>query len=157
MCAGHAALDSTYDSRPECMMACLGYSTEVLQGTSQTDQIFGYGDTVQCRLHHRWASVYDNNTDLHFGHASEDSTEDTCSVDSVPNETNYCAFAATFCPDMFANNDVCTLAVSGLEEGTFIDTSGHTLGCLNYWLMTAPTRGQDGCGDADPVDGLCAP
>ena len=83
---------------------------------------------------------------MHCPHASRSSTPDTCNDTATPNMANYCSFVTTFCTDenaLFENNDVAScMTEMGSQtpmpymEGpypTFEDSSGATVGCLNYW------------------------
>jgi hypothetical protein len=127
---------------------------------SQTDQQFGYGDTVQCRMHHLQADlVYDHaedtRFDLHCPHASAASTEDTCQDIAPPNIPNYCHYAIDFCTDEWSlfpegtDRDGCAATLAPLlgdsdrpyqvgDHASFTDTNTNTLGCLNHWVVLAP-------------------
>lgn len=136
----HASLD-------DCRSACAALSTDVLEGIAQPEQLFGYGDTAQCRLHHTHAAMEMDAFDLHCPHASPGSTRDTCDDAARPNLPNYCAFATAFCPGLFpAGTEVgdCIRMVGAevmrgryVDEPfeSFTDTSGNTLGCLNHWIV----------------------
>ncbi len=170
------ANDALMDSWPEtwvdwdtCMDVGGDYPVEVLSGISQTEQHFGYGDTVQCRLHHEQAAVIQGadqaaHFDLHCQHASMASSDDTCSDEASPNLPNYCAFATTFCtgdlalfPD--ANQNTCMTILGnyvgefpGYEEGpfeSFVDEAGNTLGCLNHWIVLTALDPETYCPIAD--------
>ncbi len=153
-----------------CAATCAGYSTDVLDGVPVVDQEFGYGDTVQCRLHHLQAAAIEGAAtpevyDLHCGHASAASTADTCSDDARPNTVNYCAFVTQYC-DLFTTNTIgvcqATLLplidfVPGYANGdfaTFADTDVNTLGCLNYWAMRSAREAETTCplADWDPAN-----
>jgi len=164
-----------------CMELCQDFSTDVLPGVSQTEQHFGYGNTVQCRLHHLQAAMIQgpeqfNAFGLHCGHGAPEPTE-LCLDDAQPNAINYCVFALEFCPDLFppgtddqaCRGEVDSLVNQGLyKQGPFLsftDTDKNSLGCLNYWIMTAP-HSSDGCekGDFNPDNwtlnggqGVCIP
>jgi len=164
-----------------CMDLCSGFSMKVLKGVSQTEQHFGYGDTVQCRLHHLQAAmlqgpVENNAFGLHCGHAAPEPTE-LCLDDAPPNVINYCEFAIAFCPNLFApdtDDQACRNKVGKLVDAgdyiegpfkSFTDTDKNTVGCLNYWIMTAG-HDEEGClkGDYQPEnwqsnggEGLCDP
>lgn len=164
-----------------CMELCQEFSTDVLPGVSQTEQHFGYGNTVQCRLHHLQAAMIQgpeqfNAFGLHCGHGAPEPTE-LCLDDAPPNVINYCVFALEFCPDLFppgtddqaCRGEVDSLVAQGLyKQGPFLsftDTDKNSLGCLNYWIMTAP-HSPDGCekGDFNPDNwtlnggqGVCIP
>ena len=153
--------DTYFDEDPEvdphalCEAACPDFSTEVLDGVSQVDQHFGYGDTVQCRLHHQQGAMIEGETGnrnayaLHCGHAAIEPTE-LCTNDARPNTVNYCEFALDFCPDLFPSGTdalACRGTLNALVEAgqyddapflSFTDTDRNSLGCLNYWIMAAP-------------------
>ena len=124
-----------------------GYPTEVLDGISITEQQFGYGDTVQCRLHHLQAALIEPSaTYLHCTHASVNSTPGTCSDAAVPNSVNYCEFAIEYCNgenELFADKASCRAAADPLPSGGFVhftESTGRHLGCLNYWILTTPSN-----------------
>ena len=154
-------------SRPQCLSACSGYSEDVLDDISQTDQAFGYGDTVQCRNHHLQAAVVEGQSNpskyqLHCSHANVQSTVETCSASAPPNTVNYCAFAIYHCTDLsepfFESNlshAACVSMMGGLvqdgiyrEEGfeSFVDTDTNSLGCLNNRIMLAAMEAETYCG-----------
>jgi|GEM_PF-2431428 len=154
MGAVHFDEDPGLDATEECLAACAGYGTDVLDGVSQVDQHFGYGETVQCRLHHQQAAMLEGPDqasayNLHCGHAAPTPTE-LCTNNTPPNAINYCEFAIGFCPDLFepgATTTDCrqqlqTLVGDGVyvEAGfpSFTDDAVNSLGCLNYWIMLAP-------------------
>lgn len=173
--------DPDMDAMEECMAACPGFGTDVLDGVSQVDQHFGYGDTVQCRLHHQQAAILEGAEsssayNLHCGHGAIVPTE-LCTDQTSPNEINYCEFAIDFCPDLFepgATTNDCRQQLQALiSDGTYVpagfpsftDTDINTVGCLNYWIMTAP-HDPNGCafGNFDPAqwstnggEGRCVP
>jgi hypothetical protein len=127
---------------------------------SQTDQQFGYGDTVQCRMHHLQADLVhdqaeDTRFDLHCPHASAASTDDTCQDIAPPNIPNYCHYAIDFCTDEWSlfpegtDRDGCAATLAPLlgdsdrpyqvgDHASFTDTNTNTLGCLNHWVVLAP-------------------
>ena len=171
------------ETMASCLLECGGYATDVLTGISQTEGLFGYGDTVQCRLHHAHAAIIegqdsDHNYGLHCEHASPSSTGETCSDAAPPNAVNYCAFALTHCTganEIFPSgtghsscvSTVNTTASSGSYESgpfqSFTDNDTNSLGCLNYWIMLTPQDATLYCakGDWDPAnwqpggDGVC--
>ena len=153
-----------FPDRAACEASCGEFPTAVLQETGQTDQHFGYGDTVQCRLHHLGAVIVDGvggdggAASLHCGHAQPES-KGLCVADQEPNAINYCEFAVAFCPELFASDTEaasCRTLVEDLvgtfysEAGfdSFTDTSDPTLGCLNHWIMQTP-HDADLCAKAD--------
>ncbi len=146
--------DPKLDAAEECMAACGGFATDVLEGISQVEQHFGYGETVQCRLHHQQAAMLEGPDEpsaynLHCGHAGVEPTQ-LCTNDTPPNEINYCEFALDFCPDLFdpgATSNDCRQQIQALvAAGTYVevgfpsftDTDVNSLGCLNHWIMAAP-------------------
>lgn len=154
MGAVHFDDDPAASATEECMAACAGFGTDVLDGVSQVDQHFGYGETVQCRLHHQQAAMIEGPEqasayNLHCGHAAPEPTE-LCTDTTPPNAINYCEFAIGFCPDLFepgATTTDCRQAIQALigdgvyvEAGfpSFTDTDVNSVGCLNYWIMRAP-------------------
>ena len=156
--------DPNIDPHQACAEACPGFSTEVLQGISQTEQQFGYGDTVQCRLHHQQAAMIEgveqaSNYGLHCGHAAIAPTE-LCLDTTRPNVVNYCEFALEFCPELFpagTTAGICRSSLGALvddgtyDEGPFLsftDQDRNSLGCLNYWIMRAPLDAE-ACAKAD--------
>lgn len=174
--------DPDADPYAICEAACTDFPTEVLDGVSQVDQHFGYGDTVQCRLHHQQGAIIEGETGdrnafaLHCGHAAIEPTE-LCEDQARPNSVNYCEFALYFCPDLFpAGTDemACRGTIDALvrdghyDEGPFLsftDTDRNSLGCLNYWIMAAPLD-PTACAKADwnpdhwtttGGSGVCAP
>ena len=55
--------DPNADPDAICEVACADFPTDVLDGVSQVDQHFGYGDTVQCRLlHHQQGAIIEGET-----------------------------------------------------------------------------------------------
>jgi len=165
-----------YSSDAACRLACDGFATDVLDGISQTEQHFGYGDTVQCRLHHLEAALIEGAEsamayNLHCPHASQRSSLETCSDSATPNVTNYCAFATTACGEGSANlfpdkpedeslPDYCSSQLNALVDAaapsyredpfeSFADTATNSLGCLNYWIMLAPLDPETYCPLAD--------
>lgn len=157
------------ETMASCLIECGGYSTDVLEGVSQTEGLFGYGDTVQCRLHHAQAAIIegqdsDHNYGLHCDHASPSSTGETCSDSAPPNPVNYCAFALKHCTgsnEIFPSgtghsscvSTVNTTASSGSYESgpfqSFTDNDTNSLGCLNYWIMLTPQDATLYCAKAD--------
>ena len=145
---GPRYFEPTDGSTPEayCAAACANFSTDVLEGVSQTDQHFGYGDTVQCRLHHQQAGMIQGITEgpnafqLHCGHGAIEPTE-LCTNQTQPNSINYCEFAIDFCPDLFdpgATAEDCRGLISDLvsrnvyREGPFQSfTEGASTG---FWV-----------------------
>lgn len=172
-----ASMEACSDGNPEyslptpnfpgfaaCQMACGEMGTEVLTGIAQPEQLFGYGDTVQCRLHHLHAATEMDMYDLHCPHASEDSTGDTCSDAAQPNLANYCAFATGHCTgdnalfEPGASVGECMATVEPLVTGgtytqgafaSFTDDSGATVGCLNHWIVQTPWDPDTLCAMAD--------
>ena len=154
-----------YADEASCLMACQSMNTDVLPGVPQPDSLFGYGDTVQCRLHHAHVATVEL-ASLHCGHASAESTNDTCSNTARPNWANYCAFALEHCTGADAvvqasDQAGCMAELDGFSPpfvdgpfGTFTDASGHTIGCMNYWIVQAPYNPQ-ACANAHPVSGVC--
>lgn len=159
----------TGETMASCLATCSGYPTDVLDGISQTEGLFGYGDTVQCRLHHAHAAIIegrasDHNYGLHCDHASPGSTAGTCSDNAPPNPVNYCAFALKHCtgsdaifPASYGHLDCVGhmstyVAAGNYEEGPFLsftDTATNSLGCLNYWMMLTPQDESLYCAKAD--------
>ncbi|NRA08713.1 MAG: hypothetical protein HRU02_11190 [Myxococcales bacterium] len=156
-------------SNSECQAACAVYPESVLAGVSQTDQVFGYGDTVQCRNHHLQAAVVEglaqsNAYGLHCGHASPVSVSDLCSDIVEPNVINYCVYALKHCvganalfPAGTAHAD-CTSFMSGVvasgdyrQDGfaSFADTDTNSLGCLNNIIGLAPIDANTWCAKGD--------
>ena len=144
-------------SMSACLSACSGYPLDVLDGVSQTDQLFGYGDTAQCRIHHLQAAVVEgqdgaSNYTLHCGHAQPASDGDLCSDIAEPNVINYCVYALRHCsganailPPGMAHAD-CVSFLNGVvgsgdyrEDGfaSFADTDTNSVGCLNNRIMLA--------------------
>ena len=149
-------VEDLFASRADCLSDCAGFSTDVMPGTGQTDQHFGYGDTVQCRLHHLKAAIIEPDAaNLHCGHAQTQPME-LCLNDTKPNVINYCVYLEKFCPDLIDPKDDCGPMVQSLVPGTYIeagfpsftDTADPTLGCLNHWIMQAPFDPQ-ACAKAD--------
>ncbi|MCH2171732.1 hypothetical protein MK489_13195 [Myxococcota bacterium] len=156
-------------SRSQCLTACSGYSEEVLGGVSQNDQLFGYGDTVQCRIHHLQAAAVEgqeqaNAYGLHCGHASPVSASGLCSNTVEPNVINYCVFALRHCtdddavvPDGTEHAD-CVAILNGAviagdytEEGfeSFADTDTNSIGCLNNRIMLSAVDAPTYCAEGD--------
>ncbi len=156
-------------SRSACESACGVYPESVLPGISQQEQLFGYGDTVQCRIHHLQAGVVEgqeNSTSygLHCGHASPTADHDLCSDIAEPNVINYCVFALRHCdganalfPIPYAHSDCVNfmnLVVSNgdyTEEGfaSFSDTDTNSVGCLNNRIMLSAVDANRYCGEGD--------
>lgn len=153
--------DALFSSRQACVAACseLGGMDDVLPNVSVTPQLFGYGDTVTCRLHHLQAAAVQNNAGLHCKHADPVPEALTCSNTASPNVTNYCVFASEFCGDHLAGVatlDACRASVEAVsaqyrEAGfmSFTDTNVNSIGCLNYWVMLAPLDAATYCPMAD--------
>ena len=156
--------DNALTAQEECQVAC-NFSTEVLDGVSQTDQHFGYGDTVQCRLHHFQAAMLEGPNQnsaygLHCGHGAPIPTE-LCTDQTSPNMINYCEFAIGFCPELFeegtTTQECRTLMGSLIDDGTykegpflsFTDTNRNSVGCLNYWVTIAAHNPTAYCPKAD--------
>jgi len=171
-------------SMAECQSACVAYPETVLAGVSQTDQVFGYGDSVQCRNHHLQAAVVEgqdqaNAYRLHCGHASPVSDADLCSDTVEPNVINYCVYALKHCqganalfPPGTAHGD-CVAIMAGVvasgdyrQDGfaSFADTDTNSVGCLNNIIGLTPIDANSWCakGDWDRANwmpagpGLCA-
>ena len=151
-----------FDDTAACEAACAEMPADeaVLPGVSQTDQQFGYGDTVLCRLHHTQVALWQDMPDMHCPHSSAESTLDTCDDAAPPNLANYCAFASEFCADHIAGVDTleaCRATVEPLvgrvyrEAGfeSFTDTDRNSVGCLNYWMVQAPLDPATICAKAD--------
>jgi len=156
-------------SPSDCETACGVYPDTVLPGISQQEQLFGYGDTVQCRIHHLQAAVVEgqenaNSYGLHCGHASPAADHDLCSDVAEPNVINYCVFALRHCegtnalfPGFYAHNDCVNfmnLVVSGgdyTEDGfsSFADTDTNSVGCLNNRIMLSAVDANRYCGEGD--------
>lgn len=136
----------------ECEAACDFPTRSTLPVLPVVPQHFGYGDTVQCRLHHYQAAILEgpdqaSNYSLHCGHGAPEPTE-LCTDDTEPNTINYCEYALAFCPELFepgSDSRDCRAILDRLvAEGTyrqegfesFAHTSGATLGCLNHRIMT---------------------
>lgn len=156
--------DPDADPNAVCAAACPSFATDVLPGVSQTDQQFGYGDTVQCRLHHQQAAMIEgpeqaSNYGLHCGHAAIEPME-LCLDTTRPNTVNYCEFALDFCPDLFPAGSTaldCRATLDALVSGgvylqapfqSFTDQDRNSLGCLNHWVMAAPVD-PSACAKAD--------
>jgi hypothetical protein len=160
--------DDLFASVPECMAVCQGnggglpgFSQTVLDGISITDQQFGYGSTVQCRLHHLQAAIIQPSaTYLHCNHASPTSSLDTCSNNASPNSVNYCEFVTDHCQgedSLFPSKGACRADADPLPTGGFLhftESSGGHLGCLNYWALTTP-HAPENCMNADLASGPC--
>jgi hypothetical protein len=109
---------------------------------------------------------------LHCPHSSESSTADTCTDSAAPNVPNYCAYATAFCADgdtnlfpdkppgdeamVYCANTVTDLVGAGPGPfyraeafETFADSTGNSLGCLNYWITMAPMDPETYCPMAD--------
>ena len=156
-------------SRSHCESACAAYSDDVLEGVSQTDQLFGYGDTVQCRIHHLQAAVVEgqdnaNAYGLHCGHARPESNDDLCSDIAEPNVINYCVFALEHCeganalfPPSFAHGDCVNFMNTVLASGdysqdgfmSFADSATNSVGCLNNRVMLATMDAATYCAEGD--------
>ena len=156
-------------SRSACESACTAYSDEVLDGVSQTDQLFGYGDTVQCRIHHLQAAVVEgqenpNSYGLHCGHASPEANHDLCSDIAEPNVINYCVFALAHCegdnalfPASFAHSDCVNFMNTVVSSGdyrqdgfsSFADSGTNSVGCLNNRVMLATMDPATYCAEGD--------
>lgn len=156
-------------SRSDCEAACPGYSDQVLDGVSQTDQLFGYGGTVQCRIHHLQAAVVEgqenpNAYGLHCGHASSGANDDLCSDIAEPNVINYCVFALHHCqgdnalfPATFAHSDCVNFMNTVVASGdysqagfeSFADSDTNTIGCLNNRIMLAAIDANTYCAQGD--------
>ena len=167
----------------QCQAACSGYPEDVLDGVSQTDQLFGYGDTVQCRLHHLEAAVVEGLTrnnayGLHCGHASPSAADDLCSDNAEPNIINYCVFARYHCTgdeaivaDGTSQSDCVSALRPYVDDGfyeengfaSFADTDTNSVGCLNNRIMLAAMDSTTYCGQGqiDPAfwipdgEGVC--
>ena len=148
----------SYTTQSECIRACNEEFTGLpINGIPVPIQNFGYGNTVYCRQYHLKVALMTFETDgpgvytMHCPHASRQSTDDTCSDNAKPNTANYCSFATTFCAgsesgDIFAAgtnvgscmNTLSPLVVNGVYTEapfpSFADSSGPSLGCLNYWM-----------------------
>lgn len=156
-------------SMSECQSACAGYPESVLAGVSQTDQVFGYGDSVQCRNHHLQAAVVEGQDQasayaLHCGHASPFSASDLCSDIVEPNVINYCVYALKHCqgpnalfPVSTAHAD-CVAFMNGVvangdyrQDGfaSFADSDTNSLGCLNNIIGLAPIDANTWCAKGD--------
>ena len=145
--------DPALDADAECRAAC-NFGTETnLPLLPMVMQHFGYGDTVQCRLHHYQAAVLQGPEQrsaygLHCGHGAPEPTE-LCLDDAEPNHINYCEFAIPYCPSLFApgtDTTTCRNMILDLVEQevyaqagfeSFAHTSGANLGCLNHHIMQA--------------------
>lgn len=156
-------------SMAQCLTACAGYSEDVLDGVSQTDQLFGYGDTVQCRIHHLQAAVVegqeqDSSYGLHCGHASPISASGLCSDIVEPNVINYCVFAVHHCTGADAilppgtEHSDCVAILNGSvmagdysQDGfaSFTDTATNSVGCLNNRIMLAAQDATTYCAQGD--------
>ena len=171
-------------SRAQCLAACSGYPEDVLEGISQTDQLFGYGDTVQCRIHHLQAAVVEGQDKasaygLHCGHSAPVSDGALCSDIAEPNVINYCVFALQHCtsgnailPPGTEHADCVAILNESLiagdyQEGgfeSFADTATNSVGCLNNRIMLAAQDAVTYCaaGDYDRTnwvpagDAVCA-
>ena len=152
-----------------CLSACAGYPEDVLDGVSQTDQLFGYGDTVQCRLHHLQAAVVEGQDQpsaygLHCGHAKPVSDSGLCSDIVEPNVINYCVFAVHHCTDDNAilpegtEHADCVAILNGTviagdyrQDGftSFTDTDTNSVGCLNNRIMLAAQDAATYCAVGD--------
>jgi len=156
-------------SRSDCESSCAAYPEAVLSGVSQSDQLFGYGDTVQCRIHHLQAAVVEgqdnaNSYGLHCGHASPAADHDLCSDVAEPNVINYCVFALRHCdganalfPGFFAHADCVNFMNTVVSDGdytedgftSFTDTATNSVGCLNNRIMLAAVDANLYCGEGD--------
>lgn len=156
-------------SRPQCLATCAAYPEDVLDGISQTDQLFGYGDTVQCRIHHLEAAAVDGqeNTSsygLHCGHAKEISDSGLCSDIVEPNVINYCVFSVRHCsgvnailPDGTEHSECVSILNETLIAGdysqdgftSFTDTNVNSVGCLNNRIMLAAQDPATYCAEGD--------
>ena len=157
----------------QCRTACQGYPEDVLDGISQTDQLFGYGDSVQCRLHHLEAAVVEGQGQtsaygLHCGHASPGAANDLCSDNAEPNIINYCVFARYHCAgdeaivaDGTSQSDCVSSLRPFVDDGfyekngfaSFADTDTNSVGCLNNRIMLAALDSTTYCGEGqiDPA------
>ncbi|MGE4606151.1 MAG: hypothetical protein AAEJ52_05355, partial [Myxococcota bacterium] len=156
-------------SRSDCETACAGYSEDVLDGISQTEQLFGYGGTVQCRIHHLQAAVVEGQENpssygLHCGHASPEANSDLCSDIAEPNVINYCVFALRHCegdnalfPVSYAHSDCVNFMNSVVASGdytqdgfeSFADSDTNSIGCLNNRIMLAAMDANTYCAEGD--------
>lgn len=155
--------------RSACEASCALYSEDVLDGVSQSDQLFGYGDTVQCRIHHVQAAVVEGRDNLssyslHCGHASPAAEHDLCRDIAEPNVINYCVFALRHCEgdnalleDTYEHSDCVNfmnkVVASGdyTEEGfaSFADSDTNSIGCLNNRIMLAAVDANTYCAEGD--------
>ena len=152
-----------------CETACAEFPEDVLDGVSQTDQLFGYGGTVQCRIHHLQAAVVEgqenpNSYGLHCGHASPGANDDLCSDIVEPNVINYCVFALHHCEganalfdSSYAHSDcvnfmnLVVAAGDYTQEGfaSFADSDTNSIGCLNNRIMLAAMDANTYCAEGD--------
>ena len=156
-------------SRAACEAICAGYSEDVLDGISQSDQLFGYGDTVQCRIHHLQAAIVDGGENasaygLHCGHASPAAEQDLCSDVAEPNVINYCVFALRHCEgdeallaSGYEHSDCVNFMNSVVASGdytaegfeSFADSGTNSIGCLNNRIMLAAIDSAQYCAEGD--------
>jgi len=162
-------MNSGVPSRGDCEAACATYSEDVLAGVSQTEQLFGYGGTVQCRIHHLHAAMVEgqemsNAYGLHCGHASPEAGQNLCSDTAEPNVINYCVFALAHCtganalfPASYEHSDCVNfmnaVVASGdyTEDGfaSFADSDTNTVGCLNNRIILATQDPATYCAQGD--------
>lgn len=156
-------------SRSVCESACAAFSDTVLDGISQTEQLFGYGDTVQCRIHHLQAAVVEgrenrNSYGLHCGHASPAAEHDLCSDIAEPNVINYCVFLIRHCqgenpllPPSYEHSDCVNFMNMRVASGdytldgfeSFADSNTNSVGCLNNRIMLAAMDANTYCAEGD--------